>query len=99
MENTSTIRENARSQCKYPYINDEIVDGMIREKHFWLVPGTSTTICAIVLKNGYTVFDSAACIDSRNYQKEIAERLAFSKARDKVFRLAAFAYCDEHAKS
>lgn len=95
MENTRVLRENARKMCKYPYINDSVVDGLIKEKHFWKVPGTSTMICAIVLKNGYVVFDNAACIDARNFKPDMAEKISFSKARDQVFRLAAYAYCDE----
>ena len=94
MENTRVIRENARNQCEYPAINDELVDGLIKEEHFWIVPGTTTTICAIVLKNGFVVLGASACVDARNFKREMGEKIAFSKARDKIFSLAAYAYCD-----
>lgn len=87
--------ENTRVQCKYPTINDELVDGLIKEEHFWNVPGTTTTICAIVLKNGFVVLGDSACVDARNFKREMGEKLAFAKARDKIFSLAAYAYCSE----
>lgn len=95
MGNTRLLRENARNQCKFPTINDEFVDSLIKEEHFWIVPGTTTTICAIVLKNGFVVLGESACVDERNFKREMGEKLAFSKARDKIFSLAAYAYCSE----
>lgn len=97
--NTNEIREKARSLAKYPYVKSEIVDAMIERKEFWRVPGTTTTVCCIVLKNGYTVIGTAACVDIRNYDEKISKELSFSKARDEVFHYLAFAVLDEKYQS
>ena len=60
------------------------------------VEGTGTMVCTLILKNGFTVTDTSACVDVRNFQEEKGKEISFSKARDKVFHFLAFAYCDEH---
>lgn len=92
---TSEIREEARASCQYPYVKPEIVDQMIDHADYWRVPETGTMVCAIILKNGFTVIDHAACVDVRNFNEKIAKKLSYSKARDKVFHYLAFAYLDE----
>ena len=54
------------------------------------------TLCVLILKNGFTVTDTSACVDVRNFNPETGKRISHSKARDKVFHVLAFAYCDEH---
>ena len=93
--NTSEIKEMARSQCKYPVISPEAVDAMIDHADYHRVPDTGTMVCALVLKNGFTVVDTAGCVDVRNYKEELAKKISYSKARDRVFHFLAFAYCDE----
>lgn len=92
---TNDIREEARKQCKYPFVKPEIVDQMIDHADYWHVPESSTMVCCITLKNGFTVVDHAACCDKRNFNEDIAKRLSFSKARDQIFHYLAFAFLDE----
>lgn len=92
---TNDIRAEARAQAKYPYVKPEIVDDMIDRAEYWRVPDTTTIICCIVLKNGFTVEDCSSCIDPRNFNEDLGKRLAYSKARDKVFHFLAFACMDE----
>lgn len=93
---TNDIRAEARYKAKYPYVKPEIVDNLIDRAEYWRVPGTTTIVCCLVLTNGFTVEDSSSCVDSRNFNEELGKRLAYSKARDKVFNFVAFAYMDEH---
>lgn len=94
--NTQEIREEARKSCKYPVISPEAVDAMIDHADYHHVKGTGTMVCTLILKNGFTVTDTAACVDVRNFKEEMARKISYSKARDKVFHVLAFAYCDEH---
>lgn len=88
--NTSQIRDEARAKAKKPFVTPESVDRLIDKVEYWKVPGVPTTVCCIVLKNGFTVVDHAACVDPENFDEEIQKRLSFSKARDKIFPLLAF---------
>lgn len=93
---TNDIRDEARKSCKYPVIRPEAVDAMIDRADYHRVEGTGTMVCTLILKNGFTVTDTAACVDVRNFKEEMAQKISYSKARDKVFHFLAFAYCDEH---
>lgn len=94
--NTQEIREEARKSCKYPVISPEAVDAMIDRADYHRVEGTGTMVCTLVLKNRFTVTDTAGCVDVRNFKEEMAKKISYSKARDRVFHFLAFAYCDEH---
>lgn len=89
--NTSEIRNEARKLAKFPFVDPALVDALIDRVDFYHVPGTATMICSIVLKSGFTVVDHASCKDPRNFNEEIAKNLSFSKARDQIFALEAYA--------
>ena len=88
---TSEIRDEARKQAKFPFVEPSRVDLLIDRAEFYRVSGTATMICSIVLKSGFTVVDSASCKDPRNFDEDLAKRLSFSKARDQIFALEAYA--------
>lgn len=88
---TSEIRDEARKQAKFPFIEPSRVDNLIDRTEFYRVPDTATMICSIVLKSGFTVVDHASCKDPRNFDEDLAKRLSFSKARDRIFALEAYA--------
>lgn len=94
--NTNEIRDKARAECKYPVISPAAVDEMIERADYHHVEGTGTMVCTLILKNGFTVTDTSACVDVRNFKEEKGKEISYSKARDKVFNVLAFAYCDEH---
>ena len=89
--NTSEIRNEARKLAKFPFVEPALVDELIDRVDFYRVPGTATMICTIVLKSGFTVVDHASCKDPRNFKEELAKSLSFSKARDQIFSLEAYA--------
>ena len=88
---TSEIRNEARKQAKFPFVEPLRVDSLIDRAEFYRVPDTATMICCIVLKSGFTVVDHASCKDPRNFNEELAKSLSFSKARDQIFALEAYA--------
>ena len=78
-ENANKVREEARATAKYAYISHDFVNSLIKEVKYFRVEGTTTLICAIVLKNGFVVHDSAACVDERNYKQDMAERISLAQ--------------------
>ena len=62
-----------------------------------LVPLSLLTICVIVLKNGFTVTGESACASPENYRKDIGERLALEKAKEKIWPLMGYALRDHLA--
>lgn len=48
------------------------------------------TICVLVLKNGYTVTGESACASPENFDRELGNKIARSKARDKIWALEGY---------
>lgn len=53
-------------------------------------PGVRVTICQITLDNGFSVRGESACVDPRNYDKDIGESLAHKDAFSKLWPLFGF---------
>jgi hypothetical protein len=54
-------------------------------------PGSTNTICAITLKNGYVLHGTAACADPTNYKEEVGRLIAHNNAFNQLWPLYGFA--------
>jgi hypothetical protein len=52
--------------------------------------GETVTLCHLVLDNGYSVRGESACVDPRNYNQPIGEKLARDQAVGKLWPLFGF---------
>lgn len=57
------------------------------------------TLCFLVLQNGYSVIGKSACVDPKNYNREIGEKFAYADAVRKIGPLMGYALADELAKT
>ncbi len=48
------------------------------------------TICVLVLKNGFTVTGESACVSSENFDKLVGQKIAYEKAREKIWMLEGY---------
>ncbi len=55
------------------------------------------TICAIVLRNGFTVTGESACVSPDNFDAELGRRIARQNAVQKIWPLLGFRLRDELA--
>lgn len=67
------------------------IDASIEYPEYWRVPNTTTTVCALVLKNGYVVVGKSASISMENFDEELGKKIAFDNAREQIWALAGFA--------
>ena len=58
---------------------------------YHVFPGTTTTVCLLTLRNGYTVTGESAAVSPANFDKEIGETVAYKAARDKIWPLLGYA--------
>lgn len=68
-----------------PRLTSEHVDAMIEREHYFVVPGTTTTICALVLRNGFAVVGKSACASPENFSPFIGEKIARHDARKQIW--------------
>lgn len=52
--------------------------------------GETVTICSLTLDNGYSVRGESACVDARNYNQPIGEKLARDQAIARLWPLFGF---------
>jgi hypothetical protein len=66
------------------------IDAQIVSAHYHVFPGTTVTVCGLVLRNGYVVVGESACAVPENFDQEIGARIARDKAREKIWALEGY---------
>lgn len=67
------------------HINDQIVG-----EAYYVFPGTTLTICALTLKNGYQVTGESAAASPANFDVDIGRKIARDNARNKIWALEGY---------
>ena len=68
---------------------DDILAAVKKEDYTVLNDGR-TTICQLTLQNGFTVVGFSACVDPKNYDKNLGESIAKDNALEKVWELEGY---------
>ena len=83
-------KEIQDKNLKGPRITPGHIDSLCSETQYHRFPGTNTIVCCIKLTNGFTVTGESACVDPSNFDEEIGKKVAFNKARDKIWVLEGY---------
>ena len=73
-----------------PRLTPDDINATILTKLYYVFPGTCSTVCCLVLRNGFTVIGESACASPENFNEEIGRKLAFDDARNKIWRLEGY---------
>ena len=52
--------------------------------------GYKTTMVRCVLRNGFEIIETSACVDARNYDQKLGEEICMKKIKDKIWYLLGF---------
>lgn len=66
------------------------IDAAIASVQFHVFPGTTMTVCALTLCNGFVVTGESAAAGADNFNREIGEKIAAANARQKIWPLLGF---------
>jgi hypothetical protein len=66
------------------------IDAKIKAESYWIVPLTTTTVCALTLHNGFVVIGKSACIEPDNFDFDIGRKVAFDDARRQIWALEGY---------
>lgn len=66
------------------------IEAVIRDDKYHVIPGTTTTICCLVLRNGFTVIGESSCISPKNFDAEIGRKIARENAKNKIWALEGY---------
>lgn len=73
-----------------PRVTPDLVDAQILAEQFYVFPGTTLTICALTLKNGFQVTGESAAASPENFDPAIGKRIARDQARGKIWMLEGY---------
>lgn len=73
-----------------PRLNPAHIDAQIVAEQFHVFPGTTLTVCALTLRNGFHVVGEAAAASPENFDAEIGRKIARENARQKIWALEGY---------
>ena len=66
-----------------------MVDDFIRETEV-ITMGGKTTVVRAILRNGFEVVESSACVSAENYDEALGAKICMEHIKDKVWMLLGF---------
>jgi hypothetical protein len=66
------------------------INAKIKYSTYQLLEGTTTTICQIMMVNGFSVIGTSACVDPKEYNQALGEKYAYEAAFDKLWELEGY---------
>ena len=73
-----------------PRLTPEAIDATILAEQFHVFPGTTLTVCALTLRNGFVVTGESAAASPENFDREIGAKIARDNARQKIWPLEGY---------
>jgi hypothetical protein len=73
-----------------PRLNPDMIDAAIRSEQYHVFPGTTMTVCALTLRNGYIVLGESAAASAENFDAAIGRKIARENARNKIWALEGY---------
>ena len=80
---------NADLKTDKPSIGQSMVDDFIAEVHTSTL-GEKCTVVRAVLRNGFEIVESSACVSAENYDEALGKKICLGKIKDKVWFLLGF---------
>ncbi|MGF7008123.1 Gp49 family protein [Aminobacter sp. BE322] len=82
--------ELQRKNLNAPRLTPDHIDGQIVDAAYHVFPGTTLTVCALTLRNGFHVIGESAAASPANFDAEIGRKIAFDNARNKIWALEGY---------
>lgn len=73
-----------------PRLTPALIDATIVAEQFYVFPGTTVTVCALTLRNGFNVVGESAAASPSNFDEEIGRKIARDNARNKIWALEGY---------
>ena len=73
-----------------PRLTPAHIDAQIVSEAFHVFPGTTLTVCALTLRNGFNVVGESAAASPANFDVALGQKIARERARDKIWALEGY---------
>jgi hypothetical protein len=89
--NEAAIEKEIQSKgLNAPRLKPEDIDRQIAKEDFYVFPGTTLTVCALTLSNGFIVTGESAAASPENFDEEIGRKIARDNARGKIWAFEGY---------
>lgn len=90
MSETEIENEIQAKGLNAPRLNPDMIDATIVSEQYHVFPGTTLTVCALTLRNGYIVTGESAAASAQNFDQAIGRKIARENARNKIWGLEGY---------
>lgn len=73
-----------------PRLTPAMIDATIVGEDYHVFPGTTLTVCALKLRNGFIVTGESAAASPENFDEELGRKIARNNARNKLWPLEGY---------
>lgn len=73
-----------------PRLNPAMIDETIVGEDYHVFPGTTLTVCALKLRNGFMVTGESAAASPENFDQELGRKIARDNARNKIWAFEGY---------
>ncbi len=78
-----------------PRLTPDKIDAAILAEQYHVFPGTTMTVCALTLRNGFQVIGESAAASPSNFDEAIGRKIARDNARNKIWALEGYLLRDQ----
>lgn len=78
-----------------PRLTPDKIDAQILAEQFHVFPGTTLTVCALTLRNGFCVVGESAAASPENFNEELGRKIARDNARNKIWAFEGYTLRNE----
>lgn len=73
-----------------PRLTPALIDAAIKAEDYHIFLGTTLTVCALTLQNGFIVTGESAAASPANFDVELGRKIARDNARNKIWALEGY---------
>lgn len=73
-----------------PRLTPQHIDDQIVAEAYHVFPGTTLTVCALTLRNGFHVTGESAAASPANFDVELGQKIARDNARNKIWAFEGY---------
>lgn len=90
MSETEIEQEIQTKGLNAPRLTPDHIDSVIVGETYHVFPGTTMTVCALTLRNGFIVTGESAAASPENFDAEIGRKIARANARNNIWALEGY---------
>lgn len=90
-ESEATIEKEIQDKgLNAPRLTPALIDAAIKSVDYHIFPGTTLTVCALTLQNGFIVTGESAAASPANFDVELGRKIARDNARNKIWAFEGY---------